>query len=405
MSTLIFLKLLSDLGLYYSIAGFFAVFAGADASLLLMSFGLQALAGFLTFPLREKGVIRFLPLLLLAVCFLLPGGWYVEWIAVMPPACYVIYLTVKRLYLPEWSAQIDIFRIFWKLLLGFCAMALLMGCGEQLAAITIPMGLITLTCCVILMRSLRHDASVYCTPRFQAMNLLTVAVVILLAAALSSDAFLNAVAAVLSWIYQTVCYPLLMVVLYLLVGIVRVIIWLFSWIQFGDSEQQETEMTLDLSGVDEVLGDTQTGLNSELFSQVMTALGLILAAVVLFFVFRWLSRRNRQSEGNAITGQRTTVERTSAGRRFLAISTPVEQVRFQYRKYLKLCRANGFDFEKSETSREIEFKTKKAMEAENVHAMREIYIKARYHEEATKEDVAEAKRLYQRLSASAKDKT
>ncbi len=401
MLTLVLLKLISDLGLYYTFAGFFALFAGADAFLLLLGFILQAMAGFLTYPLRERGVLRFLPLFLLAVCFVLPGCGLAERLTLVPPAVYVIYLVVKRLYLPEWYAQVQIFRVSWMALLVFVVFALLMGCLKQLVAVTVPAGVTALICCVLLMRSLRHDRSVYQSPRFQAMNLATAAGVVLGALALSSDAFLGAAAAVLTWIYQTVCYPILMIFVYLLVGIVQVIAWLFSWVQFGDLEQESSEVTVNTSGIEDMIEGMETGRNSDVFMRVVTALVLIAVAVALFFIFRWLSNRAHRDMAETAVGERTKVERKQVGRRFSFMSSPVERVRLQYRKYLKLCRTNGFAFEKSETSQEIEEKTGTAMDMENVHAMRQIYIKARYHGEASKEDAAEAKRFYQSLAASA----
>ncbi len=404
MLTLVFLKLLSDLGLYYTFAGFFAVLAGANASLLLACFGLQALAGLLTYPLRDRGVFRFLPLLLLAVCFMLPNGGLAEWIAVTPPAVYVVYLTFKRLYFPEWYAQVEIFQVFWKVLLVFGVFALLMGGWQQLAAITVPAGLTALIGCVLLMRSLRHDASVYRSPRFQAMNLAAAAGVVLGALALSSDVFLDAAGAAFIRAYQTVCYPILMLLVYILAGIVRIVGWLFSWVQFTGSEQQSSEVTVNTDGMSDMLDGIEAGQNSDMFMRVVTALVLIAVAILLVFIFHWLSSRAHQDVPEAATGERTGAERKSVGRRFSFAASSVEQVRFQYRKYLKLCRANGFSFEKSETSQEIETETKATMDAEDVHSMRRIYIEARYHGKASKEDAAEAKRLYQSLAASAEKK-
>ncbi|MCD8077460.1 MAG: hypothetical protein LUE63_03635, partial [Lachnospiraceae bacterium] len=90
----------------------------------------------MSFPLRNRGTLRFLPIVLLSVIFFLPDGGFPRCLAALTPAVYTIYLTTKKLYLPDWSAQVDLFQIFWKVLLGFCALALLVGCGTQLAAIT-----------------------------------------------------------------------------------------------------------------------------------------------------------------------------------------------------------------------------------------------------------------------------
>ncbi|MCD8123994.1 MAG: hypothetical protein LUE23_03025 [Lachnospiraceae bacterium] len=405
MLTLVLLKCLSDLGFYYAFAGFFALLAGAEAPFLLACLGLQALTGTLTFPLRERGSLRFLPLSLLAGIFFLPGGGWTGWLAALPPAVYMIYLTAEKLYLPDWSAQVDIFHIFWKVLLGFCMLALLVGCGAQLAAITIPAGLISLVCCVLLLRSLRHDLSVCCTPRFQAMNLAAAVGVLMGAAIFSSDAFLDAVRMFLAGVYQTVFYPLLLGCVYVLAGVLRVVVWLFSRISFSASEQQESEVTIDTSGLENVFEGMEAGQNADLFLRVLTALGLILAAVLLVFLFRWLSGRSRRDAIRTESAERRSavLEKTSLRRRLRVSSRPVGQVRAQYRKYLSLCRRRGIDLTKSDTSEEIERKTKYVMEPEDVRSLRQLYIAARYNDEATREDAAEAKRLYQKLAASAKE--
>ncbi|MCD8009711.1 MAG: DUF4129 domain-containing protein [Lachnospiraceae bacterium] len=404
MLTLVLLKYLSDLGFYYAFAGFLALLAGAEAPFLLASLGLQALTGTLTFPLRERGSLRFLPLALLAGIFFLPGGGWTGWLAALPPVVYMIYLTARKLYLPDWSAQVDLFQVFWKVLLGFCVLALLVGCGAQLAAITIPAGLISLICCVVLLRSLRHDLSVCCTPRFQVMNLAAAAGVILAAVLFSSDVFLRGVRMFFAGVYQTVVYPLLLGCVYILAGVLRAVVWLFSRISFSASGQQESEVTIDTSGLENVFEGMEAGQNADLFLRVLTVLGLILAVGLLIFFFRWLSGHGRRDavRTDSVEQRSAVSEKEPLRRRFRASSRPVGQVRAQYRKYLNLCRRRGIELEKSDTSEEIERKTKYVMESEDVRSLRRLYIAARYNDEATKEDVAEARRLYERLAASVK---
>ena len=60
MITLVFLKALCDLGIYYTFAGFFAVLLGAAPALLLAALPLQALCFAAAFPLR-RGRLRYLP--------------------------------------------------------------------------------------------------------------------------------------------------------------------------------------------------------------------------------------------------------------------------------------------------------------------------------------------------------
>ncbi|MCD8368211.1 MAG: hypothetical protein LUC48_09350 [Clostridiales bacterium] len=400
MITLVLLKLLSDLGFYYAFGGFFVVLAGANASVLVAAYAVQSLTGLLTYLLRERGWLRFLPLALLAVGWLLPGGSIAAWVAIAPSALYVAWLTAGRRYLPEWGRQVDIFSVFWKALLAFCLFMLLINCGEILAAITIPIGLVGLTCCVLLTRSLRHDLTVCCQPRYQAMNLFLAAGVGLTALALSSKAFLQSCGTALWWIYETVFAPILMAVGQLLVMVMQVILWLFSWVQFNVTGEEQEAQSLNLDGAEDILGDLEASENNgELFSRVCIALVLILAAILLVLVFRWLSRNSgtaaRQPTSRSV---RSAVSGQTARPPSRFDRSPVQRVRLQYQKFLALYRTRGLEQKISDTSQEVASKSVYSFDPAKVQALRQLYIAARYNDQATKEDAARAKELYQSLS-------
>ena len=46
-----------------------------------------------------------------------------EAVTFLPPAAYLVWLTVKGRFFPEWSHQVDIFSRFWKLLFPFLLLA------------------------------------------------------------------------------------------------------------------------------------------------------------------------------------------------------------------------------------------------------------------------------------------
>lgn len=86
MITMVFLKALCDLGIYYTFGGFFAVLLGATSSLLLAALPIQALCFAAAYALRQSR-LRFLPLGLLLLCWLLPGAGLAEYAAFahLPP--------------------------------------------------------------------------------------------------------------------------------------------------------------------------------------------------------------------------------------------------------------------------------------------------------------------------------
>ncbi|MCC8099575.1 MAG: DUF4129 domain-containing protein [Clostridiales bacterium] len=400
MTALVLLKLLSDLGIYYAFGGFFAALAGAEAPLLLAAYGVQSAVGLLTYLLRERGWLRFLPLALLAVGWLLPGGSLAAWVAIAPPALYVIWLAAGTRYLPEQSRQLDIFSVFWKALLVFCLFLLMVGCGDLLAAITIPAGLIGLACCVLLNRSLRHDLAVCCQPRYQAMNLALTAGIGLAALGLSSRGFLHGCAAALRWVYETVFAPILMALFQLLGAAIQVVLWLFSWVQFRFTGEEQEVQSLTLGDTEDLFGDLEaSGNNGELFSRVCIALALLLGAVLIVLMFRWLSRSARRAEGDPPA---RTVRSAVAGSsprplpRFAR--SPVQRVRLYYQKFLALYRSRGLERKAGDTSQDVAAKSRYTFDPAAVQALRQLYIAARYNDQATKEDAARARELYQSLS-------
>lgn len=402
MLTLVLFKFLSDLGAYYAFAGFFAVLAGASAPVLLTAYGLQSLVGLLTYPLREHERLRFLPLALLVAGWLLPGGGIVAWVAITPPALYVVRLVAGRQYVPDWGHQVDIFSSLWKALLLFCAFVLVFGRWALLSAITIPAGLLSLTCCVLLNRSLRHDLSVCCQPRYQVMNLGLAAGVSLLSLGLSSKAFLESCVAVLRWIYTTVLSPILMAIGFLLLAAVQAVMWLFSWVQLSGGEEDELELQLTLDGAESLFSDIDAIENhSDLFGRVCIALALILAAVIVVLVFRWLAPRARKAAAQPSSRTvRTAASRAAANPLPFWAGSPVQQVRVQYQKFLRLYRSRGLELRKDTTSQDVARNSRYTFDPAAVRELRQLYIAARYNDQATKADAARAKELYQALKRS-----
>ena len=291
MITLVFLKALCDLGIYYTFAGFFAVLLGAAPALLLAALPLQALCFAAAFPLR-RGRLRYLPLAALLLCWLLPGVGLAEAVTFLPPAAYLVWLTVKGRFFPEWSHQVDIFSRFWKLLFPFLLLALVFGGAGAVTAITIPAGSVTLLCSVLLNRTLRHDPEVYCQRRCQLLNLAVVALAGLCALLLSTPAFLRGCLAFLRALYTYLITPILMLLIYAAVGLLSAVMWLLSRISLG-AQGQENAVELDLQSAAETLGlQEAAGDLPAYLEQAALAIAILAAILILGAVFRYLARRS-----------------------------------------------------------------------------------------------------------------
>ena len=402
MLTLTLLKIASDLAFYYTFAGAVAAVLGGRPAFLLACLAIQCLSLTLSFAASSRGKLRYLPLVLLVLCFLPPGTSPAEALAAFPPSVYVVWLAAKQLYLPQWSRQVDIFSLYWKLLLGFLAAAALFGVFPTAASMAIPSAAVTLICSVLLMRSLRHDPEVYCQKSYQATELALVLLTALCAWFLSTPAFLHACGALIAAFYSRVLVPLLMACAYLAAGIVQVIWWVFSFIRLGFQAPEESAAP-DLSSAAEILQlEGAAGSGSPLLGQILTALGIVAALTAVVLVFRYLSRRERSSAPEPRQGERRyTVEARPAEASTGASRSAVQRVRAQYRKFLRLCRDRGISWEKSATSQEVAELSKNAVAPKAGEELRQLYLEARYHGQATREDAEKARQLAAGLKKTA----
>ena len=400
MFTVVLIKMASDLGFYYTFAGYFALLAHAHAGVLLTALAIQSFAFALSYLLREREGLRFAPFALIALCILLPQASWADYITMLPPTVYAVFMAYKKTYEPEWDREADIFSVFWKLFLGLVFFGVVFRTAKIIGAIVIPMGVVTFTGCVLLTRSLRHEPEVYCSPRYQVMNLATVLLVSLAAGLLGSHAFLAAMLAVLKVIYSYIITPVMYVVIYALIGAIRVLMFLFSWIKLKKPEQEQ-ETKLDLRGAKELMGleefeqnDTVVGKN------LIIGVTIIAVAVILFFLFRFLARRKGDEKPSAgITDTRYRIDAAGEQAAEREEGTNVQKVRALYRRFLKLCAKRGIARLKSDTSLDVARRYSVDFDGADADALRGIYIGARYNGEASKDDAARAKELYHSLKA------
>ena len=265
---------------------------------------------------------------------------------------------------------------------------LIFGASQEGINLTVVMGLTALICSVLLMRSLRHDAEVYSSPGYQLLNLLAVAAVPAAAAVMSLETVLNGFFTVIKTIYRIIMGLILNVVMW----IIRLIAAAFG--KLGVSIQPEGQVPeLDLSGAKEMFGLSDSGSGAgDAVKYVFIALGVIIAAGLLFVLFRYFSSGMDSASDNteellqSVRISRDTKKGEPEG-------TPVHRVRQQYKRFLKFCVKQGIEISESDTSGEISSRSSWLPPAEASAELREIYIKARYNGTASKEDAARARKL------------
>ena len=396
-------RMMVDLSFYGAFAGLIAGACGGSGAfegmmLQCLCFGLSVLGG-------KRRILRLVCLLPMVLCWVVHRGAPADGVLLIPTAVYIVWLVYKRDYVLDHERQQTLFGVFWKVLLAVVVFGTLLGGIDAVTAITIPYALVMLVCSVLLMRALRHEPKVYCQIRYQIVDLSAVAVVAAVAGLLSTNAVRNGFAAVLKAGYSTVIRPILEFLLKILLYIIEGFAALFSWLSLGKKglEQQESPQ-MDLSGPENIFGEDVTLKEP---GELLRVLGIILLAAagvtVLVLFFRWLNRHRGEQSEQSTQEARENIE---VSRRIpkQKETSPVRRIRAQYRGFLKWCAGLGIQAERNSTSQDIHRQVNMVSQhGETSAKIRELYIKARYADQANRDDVRTMKQLCEKLKKPDRD--
>ena len=408
MTFLLWLRAAGDLAFYYSYAAFFVSLSGSAFSLpgiLIPSFfyALSRIG-------RKSRTLRCTVALLGAAALLVPvlGLW--DRIALVPAVAYAGYLARNDNYALSHDRQTDVFLLFCKSYPIFFAIIALMGGFRLLASYSLLPALLTVVVNVFLLRVLRHEPEIYTKPRFLLESLRTPAAFLFAAWLMHLDAVTTAVKTVLFALYQYVIVPLLWAVLYLFALIISLLVTPLMQL-FSGAEVTSLDMESGIEGLADQAASDSTGESYPLILQALKILALlaVIAAVCTFLIlfFRRLAgdRQTAAASDEPTQVSHRTVRPPAAEKEErLPVSPlhPVNQVRRQYRRYLKLCRSLGYTPNIFDTSRDICRESSGLFpgEASAAAQLRELYLRARYRGEATREDAVRASRLVDQLRSS-----
>lgn len=403
----VILKILSDLGFYLSIAGLIGALFGAPSVLIFGGWFVLTAAGFLAWLLRNRGVWRFLPFVGAAAYFFFAHYQLAEAAVFLPAFAYVVYLAAVRRFEPNQDVERQIFSIFWKLLIVVTLFCLIAKVGQYISDVALPIGLVTMLCQILLIRGLRHEEEIRNRPRYQLTELLILAVIGAVILFLGSETGVKLIGAGLKGIYTIVIYPVLMLLMQIALFLFRGVVWVgkyvWEWIveMFNLRKQQHVQVEIPpYTQLDFKLyvGEGQSVTTPR---KVIVALICIGVAVMLFFVFRYLSKKTKEKREDSpgIVDDRSTEKPAEA-----AVSAKergaVAHVRAAYRRYLRLGAAQGIRRARSDTTLDIRRRFSGIFPDEEAEALREIYLRARYDGRAEKEDAALAKELVARMKKS-----
>lgn len=395
MVTMHILRMLADLTFFYTIAGLIASRcggSGAALGLLLqcVCFGLSFLGG----DKRLRRLALLLPML---------PGWFIyrnslaDCILMLPPALYIVWLVYKGDYELEQGRQRRLFTVFCRIIFPFSLIMTAAGFGADVQSVVLPYAALMLTSSVLLMRSLRHDAVVYCKTSYQLVNLSAVALATAASILLSTKTALAAYKALLKAFYNTLILPVLTLLLNILLQIMFAIEKLLKWL--GLTSPELDDVTIDDEAIDEMLEQINAmeieAADARGLRTILIVLGIAVVVLILLLFFRWLNQKKGEAAAQAPSGT-TRVALSGDGRQEIQKETsPVRAVRNQYRKFLKLCAARGAAPKKYHTSLDMEEKARYALGASAPSGeIRDIYILARYDGTADQDSVRRIKKLY-----------
>ncbi len=405
----VILKILSDLGFYLSIAGLIGALFGAPGPLIFGGWFVLTAAGFLAWLLRRSGVWRFLPFVAAAAYFFFAHYRLAEGAVFLPAFAYVVYLAAVRRFEPDQDVEKQIFSIFWKLLIVVTLFSLIAGVGQYISHVALPIGLITMLCQILLIRGLRHEEEVRNRPRYQLSELLLLASVGAVILFLGSETGVRLIGAGLKGIYNVVLYPifelLVRVAIIVFTGVAWVGKYVWKWIMELFELRKQDHVPVEIAPYSEHLRELYVGEGQSVETprKIIIALIIVAVAVLLFLVFRWMSKRARKRPETPGVIDDRSVEKPAEAAVAAKERGTVAQVRSAYRRYLKLGAAQGLRPQRSDTTLDIRKRFSRIFPDDASDALREIYLRARYDGHADREDASRAKALIAQLKKSGQE--
>ena len=407
MNLVFFLKIFADLCYYGMFAAFFASSYGLTGS-LLPQFGLLALAAAFSRMADRKWPklpLRFLPLLLCPVAFLLPTQT-AGLVILAPAALYVVFCCVAQRTQPDYFSVADSFFLELKLLIFPALMAVALAQLSRAERFSLPYLLVFGLGSVLLLRMLRHDEQTLSQPRFRVMNSLSVAALCLLCGIMGSPFFRSLLGTVLKAAWKVVSFPI-----FLVLGSAGALLAWFLESVLPDEplhEPTKPDPLEYLVGQEELLPEDLLEQAVEPNRTVQTLIAILLiafAAAAVFLLFRKLMASRRGDSAAQIQTNRFSLgDAPQASRPLTRLNarTPELQVRYWYQKLLHRARDEGAPLRPDMDTRQQSGMEQDVFSQHHpeIVRMRQLYLPARYKNHATPEDAKEAKDLFQRIKKS-----
>ena len=395
MIVMVFLKIVADAAMMFIFGGPIAFHFGASVLKCIVTMLLIASASCLSFVLRDKKAIRFVPFVLPFAGLLIPGQ-VVSWAIICGIVlAYAIFLAATGRYLVDPEHQKVLFEVTIVLeIIMIIAVALAKG-TETSFSIVIFGGIISMASSIMLMRSLRHEPEVYNSLQFQAVNIGIMAGVAAVTAIVSSETVIGTILKGFVYAYKGVAYVIVWLFTQLLKGLNLLVEWLKSIFGTIQIDNEQEPVTLDTRSAEDLFDDITNDAAG--FPQALKIILIVLAVLaaigIIILIFRALAGKKFTAEVPSGDGRIEREQNREAARRKENLNAQVQGVRKQYRKYLALLKDKGQDIDESETSGDIVQMSQPEYRSGEARELRELYIKARYNGVADRQDAERAKEL------------
>lgn len=387
MSLLFALKVLSDLCLYFTLAGAVGLWCGQTMVLLWPGLLLASAAG-LAAGLAERRPRNGLHLLPTAACLLFPHSIF-DWIVLVPAIVYVLFLISRKRFSVIHGHFLDTFTrglIFAGAALLFCLVGADLKQAAAYAAGYVLIG-------VFLLRQLRLG---HCESwRERLLNLSGLLAVLALCGLLCFILWSG---------IQLPFQHLFLWFFYLLWYVFRVAVSLLNHVKLAAAapaeEQTQVFRKFDLPSFSMETMRRELNPDNALILGVLLAVGF---AVGAFFLLRRMLRTLRKNSGSTTRRVWTEPLRPTASGRPLA-ATDRDRLRRVYRKFLELLRSRDVSLSQTQTTAQIHRAAIHAADPESAGLLRRLYLPARYDSAAEigPEQVREARRLLRQLEKTDK---
>lgn len=405
MNAILMGKLLTELSAYFTVAQFIGTPAGSSGSLMGSSL-LLVLAGVLGRAADRAGHPRWRwAALLLAIPAFRIAENRIDRLLLVLPAAYVTAMLARRMGDTTYYQYHDQYRRGLPLMGAAAALLLVFWTAEGMSERVLPHMLCYLVGGVLTLRLLRHSDGMLRSRRLQAYNLLSVGALGVAGWLITSRAAVNALKASLSFLYERMVIPVVMLIGYVMGAIMTGIWMLLSRIDYqGDSELLNDLMQ---QADREAAEGFEQGAINELPTDVLVgAFILIVFALLAVMLFRFLKKPQAQRQ-NAIREVRSTIDgAVHAPRARLFDREPRARIRAVYRKFLSLCIGAGAQIARTDTTERIDAIARSALiQPPETACLRDVYRRARYGEaEITESDAEEARRAYRAIREHVKQR-